>query len=255
MDSSTVSWREFKVGGSRPAGRVTFLIRVHPETPDGHDISFRIGNEEFFVGARKSRTCAEAYTGTPHKQDRRLTPPWRKSTVSGRKLIRLRRETKRARAAASITVAAGGACELLVLQLAAARLWALQFRAGVVVPAVCEGFFATPALLGKAKPGPYLLCHRRSGVAGAGNSPANARSPKVIGCGVEGLCAKLRVQQGLRSQIQTVQSAVFSPGTRWNSLALFVTKVTSRETAWAAISRSMAPMGVPAFSRAARISP
>jgi len=36
--------------------------------------------------ARKSRACAEAYIGTPHKQVRRLTPPGRKRTVSGRKL-------------------------------------------------------------------------------------------------------------------------------------------------------------------------
>src|SRR6056297_2727524 len=48
--------------------------------------SFRAGNEEFFVLERKSRACAEAYIGTPHKQVRRLTPPGRKRTDSGRKL-------------------------------------------------------------------------------------------------------------------------------------------------------------------------
>jgi hypothetical protein len=31
-------------------------------------ISFRFGKREFFVLARKSRDCAEAYIGTPHKQ-------------------------------------------------------------------------------------------------------------------------------------------------------------------------------------------
>ncbi len=40
--------------------------------------------------ARKSRGCAEAYMGTPHKQDRRLTPPRRKRTLSGWKLAALR---------------------------------------------------------------------------------------------------------------------------------------------------------------------
>src|SRR6056297_1459597 len=52
--------------------------------------SFRAGNEEFSVLARKSRACAEAYIGTPHKQARRLTPPGRKRTVSRRKLTRSR---------------------------------------------------------------------------------------------------------------------------------------------------------------------
>ena len=51
-------------------------------------IGFRIGKRGFFVLARKSRDCAEAYDRTPHKQNRRLTPPGRKSTLSGRKLSR-----------------------------------------------------------------------------------------------------------------------------------------------------------------------
>jgi hypothetical protein len=46
-------------------------------------IGFQFGNEGFFGLARKSRDCAEAYTGTPHKQDRGLTQPGRKRTVSG----------------------------------------------------------------------------------------------------------------------------------------------------------------------------
>src|SRR5512138_4010831 len=54
-------------------------------------ISFQFGNEEFFVLARKSRDCAEAYVGTPHKQARRLTTPGRKRTVSGWKLNNFRR--------------------------------------------------------------------------------------------------------------------------------------------------------------------
>src|SRR6185369_8933721 len=49
-------------------------------------IGFQFGNEDFFVMARKSRDCAEAYIGTPHKQSRRLTQPGQKSTLSGRKL-------------------------------------------------------------------------------------------------------------------------------------------------------------------------
>jgi hypothetical protein len=44
---------------------------------------FQSGNEGFFVLARKSRYCAEAYTGTPHKQARGLTQSGRKRTVSG----------------------------------------------------------------------------------------------------------------------------------------------------------------------------
>src|SRR5208337_5065070 len=47
---------------------------------------FRFEKEAFFVLARKSRGCAEAYMGTPHKRDRRLTPPGRKRTLSGWKL-------------------------------------------------------------------------------------------------------------------------------------------------------------------------
>src|SRR6266571_5833171 len=43
---------------------------------------FSIGNEVFFVLARKSRDCAEAYIGTPHKQAGRLTRPGRKRTVT-----------------------------------------------------------------------------------------------------------------------------------------------------------------------------
>ena len=67
---------------------LTQLGRVHPETPDVTLRSFQIGNEDFFVLARKSRDCAEAYYCTPHKQARRLTPPGRKKTASGWKLGR-----------------------------------------------------------------------------------------------------------------------------------------------------------------------
>ena len=31
-------------------------------------IGFQFGNEDFFVLARKSRDCAEAYRSTPHKR-------------------------------------------------------------------------------------------------------------------------------------------------------------------------------------------
>ena len=37
------------------------LISVHPERPGSDTIGFQFGNEEFFVLARKSRGCAEAY--------------------------------------------------------------------------------------------------------------------------------------------------------------------------------------------------
>jgi hypothetical protein len=39
------------------------FTRGHPETPDD-TCSFRFGKEGFFVPARKSRACAEAYMGT-----------------------------------------------------------------------------------------------------------------------------------------------------------------------------------------------
>jgi len=48
--------------------------------------SFQFEKEAFFVLPRKSRGCAEAYMGMPHKQARRLTPPGRKRTLSGWKL-------------------------------------------------------------------------------------------------------------------------------------------------------------------------
>jgi hypothetical protein len=51
--------------------------------PNGNNLHFQFGNEEFFALARKSSGCAEAYTSTPHKQARRLTQPGRKKTVSG----------------------------------------------------------------------------------------------------------------------------------------------------------------------------
>src|SRR6266545_2322017 len=64
------------------------LISFHPETPDEKLVVSEPVRRDFFVLARKSRDCAEAYDRTPHKQDRRLTPPGRKSTLSGRKTKR-----------------------------------------------------------------------------------------------------------------------------------------------------------------------
>jgi hypothetical protein len=64
------------------------LRSVDPEKPDDDSGSFRFGKEEFFAQARKSRGCAEAYMGTLHKEARRLTPPGRKRTLSGRKLYK-----------------------------------------------------------------------------------------------------------------------------------------------------------------------
>jgi len=61
------------------------FTRAHSETPE-ETCSFRFGKEGFFAPAMKSRACAEAYMGTPHKKARRLTPPGRKRTLSGRKL-------------------------------------------------------------------------------------------------------------------------------------------------------------------------
>jgi hypothetical protein len=57
-------------------------------------VSFQFGKEGFFVLTRKSRGYAEAYTRTPHKKPRRLTPSepapdpirGRKRTLSGWKL-------------------------------------------------------------------------------------------------------------------------------------------------------------------------
>ncbi len=54
---------------------------------------------------------------------------------------------------------------------------------------------------------------------------------------------------------QAVQSTTCNMGTRLNSRTLLVTSVTPIDTACAAMSRSIAPMGVPAVSRAARRSP
>ncbi|MBI2355117.1 MAG: outer membrane protein assembly factor BamD [Deltaproteobacteria bacterium] len=75
----------YREGGQQPKGRETFerLLRDLPE--------FRFGKRGFFLLARKSRDCAEAYVGTPHKQDRRLTPPGGKSALSGRKLANSQR--------------------------------------------------------------------------------------------------------------------------------------------------------------------
>ena len=52
-----------------------------------------------------------------------------------------------------------------------------------------------------------------------------------------------------------VQFSTFKSGTRPNSPALFVTRVASTLRAWAAISRSFAPMGRPRFTSTCRISP
>ena len=52
-----------------------------------------------------------------------------------------------------------------------------------------------------------------------------------------------------------VQSSTASPDTLANSRVLLVTSVSPRARAWAAIQLSLAPMGCPAFSRWARMSP
>lgn len=51
------------------------------------------------------------------------------------------------------------------------------------------------------------------------------------------------------------QSSAFNPATRLNSRVLFVTTVRPSARAWAAISRSMLPIGVPARSNSARTAP
>ena len=63
-----------------------------------------------------------------------------------------------------------------------------------------------------------------------------------------------RFIQALRTQ-DFAQSSHESPLTRLNSLALDVTRVSLRRTACPAISRSYAPIGRPADSKAARIAP
>jgi hypothetical protein len=65
-------WQEFKKmhgGGDAEVckghGRLTPSWRKR--TVSGREtIGFRFGKEGFFVQARKSRDCAEAYIGTPH---------------------------------------------------------------------------------------------------------------------------------------------------------------------------------------------
>ena len=52
-----------------------------------------------------------------------------------------------------------------------------------------------------------------------------------------------------------IQFSMFNFGTLLNSLELFVTKIKSSESAWAAIIRSYSPIRVPFFSKNARISP
>ena len=49
---------------------------------------FQFRNEDFCPRSRKSRDCAEAYSGMPHKRSRRLTPRLGKKTIYGWKLNR-----------------------------------------------------------------------------------------------------------------------------------------------------------------------
>ena len=104
MPPCPVSWTAAIVSGimSSPYGlRTPGYICKTSSCPSGNPgwtgCSFRSGNEELFVVARKSRACAEAYTSTPHKRGRRLTQPRRKRTVSGRKLVLVRVQYKRFR--------------------------------------------------------------------------------------------------------------------------------------------------------------
>jgi hypothetical protein len=57
-----------------------------PRIKTPHTARFLFGKESFLVPGRKSRGCAEAYIGTPHKKPRRLTPSGRKRILSGLKL-------------------------------------------------------------------------------------------------------------------------------------------------------------------------
>jgi hypothetical protein len=64
------------------------FVRLCPSTVSlGALVSFRSRNEQFSASSRKSRNCAEAYSCTPHKRFRRLTPKLRKRAIYGRKLI------------------------------------------------------------------------------------------------------------------------------------------------------------------------
>ena len=78
----------------RPAGAVRagmafgqrrrWLCRVRP----GDESVLDSETSDFSARSRKARICAEAYSCTPHKEIRCLTPRLQKSAVSGRELAR-----------------------------------------------------------------------------------------------------------------------------------------------------------------------
>ena len=72
----------------------------------------------------------------------------------------------------------------------------------------------------------------------------------VLCCGCSGIC----IEGSLALQgASMAHSSTANPGTRKNSRALLVMTTLSSAMAWAAIIKSMPPMGFPARSRAARI--
>src|SRR5208283_4260440 len=92
--------------------------------------SFRFGKEAFFVLARKSRDCAEAYLCTPHKKPRRLTQLGRKRTLSGRKLVTLgvfANELSRHFRAGACRIMSYCAVCLMLLAIASGRMWPAGF--------------------------------------------------------------------------------------------------------------------------------
>jgi len=63
--------------------------RSRPETPDGGCAVLDAETSDFCARSGKTRICAEAYSRTPHKKIRSLTPRLPKSAVSGRELARI----------------------------------------------------------------------------------------------------------------------------------------------------------------------
>ena len=91
----------------------------------------------------------------------------------------------------------------------------------------------------------HLRRDRRRGVPREGRRAALAGASLVASCG----CVSVG------TPVAYTHVSIRRPSTRPNSRGLFVTRVTPRLRACAAISRSMAPIGVPWRSSVARMGP